>query len=121
MQKNIMEVNERFSDFQEDELFETLKTMKANITKWFDETKAAFDNSDEQHAQATRENSYQSEKECDRIAWAMLTTERKDAVALALLFRFYKRISAHLGNICTSVVMPLDKLDYYEKPEAPNS
>ena len=41
-----------------------------------------------------------------------------DAVARALYFRYLKRITAHLMNMLTALVMPLDQLDYYdETPE----
>jgi phosphate uptake regulator len=41
-----------------------------------------------------------------------------DAVARALYYRFLKRITAHLMNLMTSLVMPVDRLDYYD--EAPD-
>lgn len=40
-----------------------------------------------------------------------------DAVARALYFRYLKRITAHLMNMLTSLVLPTDRLDYYD--EAP--
>lgn len=113
--KNILEVAEKGGVIEKDKYHDILQTMRKNILKWFDDTKLSFDNCNDQQAKKTRENSFKSEKECDQIAWAMLKSDRKDAVALALLFRFFKRTAAHLGNICTSVTMPLDKLDYYEK------
>ncbi len=39
-----------------------------------------------------------------------------DAVARALYYRFMKRITAHIMNFLTSLVMPLDHLDYYDEP-----
>jgi phosphate uptake regulator len=40
------------------------------------------------------------------------------AVARALAYRYFKRVIAHLMNILTAVVMPLDRLDYFdEDPE----
>jgi len=36
-------------------------------------------------------------------------------VCLALAFRFLKRVNAHLGNIASSVVMPLHKIDYFDE------
>ena len=39
------------------------------------------------------------------------------AVALVLTGRFYKRILGHLANIATSVVVPADRVDYYDEPE----
>jgi len=37
------------------------------------------------------------------------------AVALVLIGRHFKRIAGHLVNIATAVVMPADKLDYYDE------
>lgn len=46
------------------------------------------------------------------------TDHDADAVARALAYRYLKRIVAHLMNVLSSVVMPLDQLDYFdEDPE----
>lgn len=42
-------------------------------------------------------------------------TGTKDAVARALYFRFLKRTTAHVMNVLTSLVQPLDRLDYYDE------
>ena len=41
-----------------------------------------------------------------------------DAVPRALLCRYLKRISAHLMNVLTSLVMPVDRLDYYDEQKS---
>ena len=38
-----------------------------------------------------------------------------DAVARALYYRYLKRITAHVMNLMTSLVMPVDQLDYYDE------
>ena len=38
-----------------------------------------------------------------------------DAVARALYFRFLKRTTAHVMNVLTALVQPLDRLDYYDE------
>jgi phosphate uptake regulator len=38
-----------------------------------------------------------------------------EAVARALYYRFLKRITAHVMNLMTSLVMPVDQLDYYDE------
>lgn len=43
------------------------------------------------------------------------TGETQDAVARALYFRFLKRTTAHVMNVLTSLVQPLDRLDYYDE------
>jgi phosphate uptake regulator len=42
----------------------------------------------------------------------------REAVPRALLCRYLKRITAHLMNLLTSLVMPLDRLDYYDEDRA---
>jgi Na+/phosphate symporter len=38
-----------------------------------------------------------------------------ESVPRALYYRYLKRITAHLMNMMTSLVMPLDRLDYYDE------
>ena len=42
------------------------------------------------------------------------------AVPRALLFRYLKRITAHIGNVVTAVIQPVDGLDYYDEPGGPD-
>lgn len=46
------------------------------------------------------------------------TGEVPPAVARALYFRFLKRTTAHVMNVLTSLVQPLDRLDYYDEAKA---
>lgn len=41
--------------------------------------------------------------------------DASEAVARALLVRFLKRITAHVVNVLTSLVMPVHRLDYYDE------
>jgi phosphate uptake regulator len=38
-----------------------------------------------------------------------------DAVARALYYRYLKRITAHVMNLMTALVVPIDRLDYYDE------
>lgn len=40
-----------------------------------------------------------------------------DAVCMVLVLRFYKRLVSHMSNIATSIVMPVDLIDFYDEPE----
>lgn len=42
----------------------------------------------------------------------------REAAPRALFYRYIKRISSHLTNILSSVVMPVDRLDFYKKSRA---
>jgi len=37
------------------------------------------------------------------------------AVPRALLYRFLKRVTAHSLNVVSAVVMPVDRLDYFDE------
>ncbi|PIR25710.1 MAG: hypothetical protein COX62_04230 [Deltaproteobacteria bacterium CG_4_10_14_0_2_um_filter_43_8] len=113
--KNIFEVWQRYPHLSDDPLKSSLKTMQENLMRWFDETQQTFDNSDKALAKKVRQEIYTQEKECDRIVWDLASgNQGGQAVAIALEFRFLKRVTAHLGNICSSVIMPFDKVDYHD-------
>lgn len=42
----------------------------------------------------------------------------RHAAPRALFYRYIKRISAHLSNTLSSVVMPVDRLDFYKESKA---
>ncbi len=43
------------------------------------------------------------------------TASSHEAVAIALVYRYVNRITAHLMNVMTAVVMPVDRLDYWDE------
>jgi phosphate transport system protein len=53
----------------------------------------------------------------EQLMLAQITSEAsaREAVARALLYRYVNRIVAHLMNVMTAVVMPLDRLDYWDE------
>lgn len=118
--KNFLEIYQNAPNISSDPLLPDVIDMRDKMLIWFEQTKRAFDRSDHALAKATREEAYLHEKECDRQIWALAADEKgRNAVGIAMIIRFFKRIAAHLGNVCTSVVMPFDKLDYFEKPGQP--
>ena len=118
--KNFLEIYRHAPKLASDPLLPDIVDMRDKILIWFEQTKRAFDRSDSALAKTTREEAYLHEKECDRQIWSLASDEKgRNAVAVAMILRFFKRIAAHLGNVCTSVVMPFDKLDYFEKPGQP--
>ena len=46
------------------------------------------------------------------------TAAASAAVSRALLCRYLKRITGHLMNVITALVMPLERLDYYDEKKA---
>jgi len=82
-------------------------------------TSIAFATSDDEKAadviQRGRRVAADAEKAVREIAGGDLPT--RDAVCLVLILRFIKRIAAHMVNIATTVVMPVDLLDFHDEPE----
>lgn len=116
--KNIIEVAEHCSSIRSDPLFDELKAMREKIFLWFDKTMLAIDKTDAGLARDTRQQAYDLEKNCDKLIWTLAEDNGgRNAVAAALMLRYFKRIAAHLGNILTTVVMPFDKIDYFEKED----
>ncbi|MBU0742530.1 hypothetical protein KKG45_10960 [bacterium] len=81
------------------------------------ETAEAFGESDEnrcrQVIETSREKGHALERAIAEITRSDLKTS--DAVCLVLVMRFYKRIFMHLCNIATTVVMPVDKMDFFDE------
>ena len=42
-------------------------------------------------------------------------TEGPNLAGVALTARYFKRVASHAANIVTSIVMPLDKLDFFDE------
>lgn len=55
--------------------------------------------------------------EYDRLVAAQLTSDQPSShgTPRALLYRYFKRIVAHLMNVITAVVMPLHRLDFWDE------
>ncbi|HVL99347.1 MAG TPA: phosphate uptake regulator PhoU [Egibacteraceae bacterium] len=49
----------------------------------------------------------------------LTTTPGEDSIAVALASQYVKRIGAHLSNILTSIVLPVDQLDFYDEDQPP--
>ncbi|MFT7487156.1 MAG: phosphate transport system protein [Candidatus Paceibacteria bacterium] len=56
------------------------------------------------------------EDDCDAVVEEGLACTNENAAARVLAHRYFKRVVSHTGNIITSLVVPLDKLDYFDEP-----
>ena len=56
------------------------------------------------------------EDHCDAQITSLLTQEKKDeqSANYALAYRYFKRITSHSFNVLTSIVQPIDKIDFSE-------
>ncbi|MEZ4389126.1 MAG: PhoU domain-containing protein [Candidatus Krumholzibacteriia bacterium] len=116
--KNLYEIAAMQPDTPDADLYQAwLGPRGERISDLMDRTRKAFARSDDTLAARVIADSRQLGRECEeaiREITATVTSVR-DAVALVLALRFYKRIVGHLSNIATTVVMPVDMLDFHDE------
>ncbi len=120
--KNLLEVAKYLEKpINKDRYQEWFSNIEKEIADLFQKTKDAFIESDETKANLSWEYETRIAKHCDEIvekaAKSNLTVN--EAVCFALIARYFKRITAHLSNIATSVVLPLSDLDYFDEKRNP--
>ena len=76
-----------------------------------------LDTRDEDRARAYIARGDQLRREFDGLVNELVhaTAPALVAVPRALLYRFLKRVAAHCANVVTAVVMPVDRLDYFDE------
>ncbi len=97
--------------------------MDREILELFDKTKKAFIESDEDKAADSWDYERKIAKRCDAIISEVAKGDFSvnEGVCFALIARFYKRLTVHLTNIATSVILPITDLDYYEEARRKNN
>lgn len=114
--KNIYELSQHYSEDFNDDYGEIFKKAKEQILEMFDLIHTSFTESDETKAQKAMEMHHQDiAKKLDKIIDDILQDQQidtKKAVVYVLLSRYFKRISAHLANIASSVTNPFQKISY---------
>jgi phosphate uptake regulator len=92
----------------------------ADVAQMIDDTGAAFRSRDGDRCRALRARGDALLHRCDQEVSALIRRDDPgaQAVARALAWRYIKRVVAHLMNVLSAVIMPLDRLDYFdEDPE----
>lgn len=129
--KNLYEVHHVYGASFDRSLYDPyFDGIRTSAKRLFGSVRRAFRETDEAAAHKVIEEAREMMRRCEQAIHdiAQGTHTVPEAVALVLVARHYKRILAHLVNIATSVVVPADKLDYYdetpehlEAPKAPES
>jgi len=116
--KNLYEVTELLEHPIDKSLFaQYFDNLDSDIVKLFDQTRDAFVEGDEDKARSAWDFERRTAKGCDKIVADVARSDLSvnEAVCLALVARYFKRIVAHLVNIATSVILPLSDLDYFDE------
>jgi phosphate uptake regulator len=118
--KNMFELAEIYPEkLDEDSYIQKLKEMSEEISHEFDVTYLAFKEADEEKAEYVMKKHL----EINKILENLLREVAKDdslkprkAIIIALLTRYFKRVSAHLKNVASSIVNPYPKISF--QPES---
>ena len=116
--KNLFEVTELLTQPLDKKIFEDLfDGMDKAILQEFSETRAAFIESDKKTARNVLDIEREIVLKCDEAIEKLAKSSYSInvAVCLTLLARYFKRIAAHLANISSSVVMPIQELDFFDE------
>ena len=118
--KNLHEVNAMMPADVDRKIYdEKLGTISAEISTMFDNTRQAFEESDEELAGKVIKKAKRSGREFEALIREITVSglDANNAVCMVLILRFYKRVVAHMGNIASTVVMPVDLIDYYDESD----
>lgn len=117
--KNLLELGIDGANFTQVPTAEMWQRLSKEIALYITDAGTTFQQRDENRArELLTQGSAMLEIFDERVSSLVRGEEGPQAVARALAHRYLKRIVAHMMNLLTAVVMPLDKLDYFdEDPE----
>lgn len=118
--KNLLDLARDGANFSTLDDVDEWRQLTTDVSHHIDAVGMAFLARDEGRARELLGPTNQLLQHFDRRVSALVRGEdtNPQAVARALAYRYLKRVVAHLTNVLSAVVMPVDKLDYFdEDPE----
>ncbi len=118
--KNIYDLAKYGADFSAAEDREELERYRDAVGRLIDDAADVFEQRDVDKASdlIAKADGFLDDHDAHVKAAYRFEGPASEAVARALYFRYLKRITAHVMNLMTSLVLPVDRLDYYdEEPE----
>ena len=114
--KNLNEIAEIKHVLQSNGYNQLVKSYADVLKKMYKDTFLSFKKADVKLAIGVIDEHFKFKSEIDDKLLELATKEpdsNMNYVVYALMFRYFKRISAHLMNISTSITNPIDKIGYY--------
>jgi phosphate transport system protein len=118
--KNIFDLAADGVSLHDDEDAEALFSLRDEVSRMITDVAGIFRRSDTEAARSVLTRGDELLDDFDERVSALVRGDDQGphAVATAPLHRYLKRIVAHLMNVLSAVVMPVDRLDYFdEDPE----
>lgn len=94
-----------------------LVELKDKISKVVVRAHGLHEKHDTPGARALLDEIDRMEDDCDAKVREFVKATGENRTAAALTYRYFKRVLGHIGNIVSSLVVPLDKLDYRDEPK----
>lgn len=115
--KNIFDLSVRAPYLGTEKECAELIQMKDHISTLLVRAHGLFESQDVEAAKAFLLEVDDVQRTCDREVDRRLAITDSNPSGAVLTYRYFKRVVSHASNIITSVVMPIDKLDYIpDKP-----
>ncbi len=105
------------------EVLDDMLDLRETLSRMLSKARNVHETEDEEAARAFVARAEKISKRCDvRIAEMVLRddTDNRSATG-ALAYRYFKRINAHAMNVITSILVPVDRLDYWDEDDADNT
>ncbi len=123
--KNIFEVGKMFRHENSAPTYlDPLREIEGEVMRLFDQTREAFRESNEHLAREIQKGVGQAGKRCDHLIEKLLhqddSLSSDEAVSYGMMARHMKRIAAHLSNIASSVIAPVENLDFMDERHRPS-
>ena len=117
--KNIFDLALEGVSFRGDEDMEQILGFRDELSSRIALMGEILDTRDEDRARAYIERGDHLRREFDGLVNELVhaTAPALVAVPRALLYRFLKRVAAHCANVVTAVIMPVDRLDYFDEDD----
>jgi phosphate uptake regulator len=113
--KDILELAEMGADLSTGSDAAELQEHRQHVAGLITDTLEAFANEDADRVHELIQGIKDQDARYDEhvTRFVMSDMPSREAAPRALFYRYIKRLSAHLANILSSVVMPVDRLDFY--------
>lgn len=120
--KNLLDLALDGADFRNTPDAEEWRELEQRVSRYMADVGAAFGRRDAEASRPLLNTGGDMLGLFDRRVSALVRGEaggrNEQSVARALAYRYLKRVVAHLMNVLSAVVMPVDRLDYFdEDPE----
>jgi phosphate uptake regulator len=96
---------------------EELQAIRHGVEHTFRSVSEVFAESNKDEAMELIRHGREVARRCDRLVMAIGHSDYDAATTTTFILgtRYYKRIGGHVLNVLSSVVMPLDRVDYYDE------